>query len=114
TRLDHLPVPRPRKTMLRRLAGLSIDAPYTLSDMANDATGLLDHLGVERAHVVGVSMGGMISQHLAIEHPARVATLTSIMSTPGSRRWFFATRPRALGMLLAPAPRSAEQAGEHV
>lgn len=58
---------------------------YTLQDMADDAVGLLDHLGIERTHVVGASMGGMIAQELAIAHPARVATLTSIMSNTGKR-----------------------------
>ena len=58
---------------------------YTLQDMADDAAGLLDHLGIGRAHVVGASMGGMIAQELAIGHPDRVATLTSIMSNTGKR-----------------------------
>lgn len=57
--------------------------PYTLSAMAADAVGLLDALGIDRAHVVGASMGGMIVQHLAFEHPGRVLTATSIMSTTG-------------------------------
>jgi pimeloyl-ACP methyl ester carboxylesterase len=57
--------------------------PYLLADMADDAVGLLDHLGVERAHLVGVSMGGMIVQSIAIRHQERVLTLTSIMSTTG-------------------------------
>ena len=56
-----------------------------MSDLARDAFGLLDHLGVDAAHVVGVSMGGMIVQTLAIEHPTRVRTMTSIMSTTGKR-----------------------------
>ncbi|MEO1062112.1 MAG: alpha/beta fold hydrolase [Actinomycetota bacterium] len=59
-------------------------AAYTLSDMAADAVAVLDHLGVDRAHIVGASMGGMIVQTMAIEHPDRVASLTSIMSTTGS------------------------------
>ncbi|MBI4935150.1 MAG: alpha/beta hydrolase [Actinobacteria bacterium] len=57
--------------------------PYTLSDMAADAIGLLDHLGIERAHIMGASMGGMIAQTVAIEHPDRVRSLISIMSQPG-------------------------------
>lgn len=56
--------------------------PYAISDMANDAIGVLDAYGIRRAHVVGASMGGMIGQALAIEHPERVLTLTSIMSSP--------------------------------
>jgi pimeloyl-ACP methyl ester carboxylesterase len=77
-------------------------APYTLSDLAADAVGLLDHLGIERAHVVGASMGGMIAQTMAIEQPKRVRTLTSIMSNTGEREYgqptgealqFLVTRP---------------------
>jgi len=114
SRLDHLPVPRPLPTLVRRTAGLAIDAPYDLSDMARDVIGLCDQLGVERAHVVGCSMGGMIAQHLAIEHPTRVASLTSIMSAPGARRWFLLTRPRALRALLARPPRDLEEGMEHI
>ncbi len=61
-------------------------SPYLLSNMADDAAALLDHLGIDRAHVVGISMGGMISQSLAIQHPQRVASLTSIMSNTGDRK----------------------------
>lgn len=59
-----------------------VKSPYTLSDMARDAVGVLDAYGIERAHVAGASMGGMIGQTLAIEHGARLRTLTSIMSSP--------------------------------
>jgi pimeloyl-ACP methyl ester carboxylesterase len=76
---------------------------YTLSDMAADTVGLLDALGVERAHVVGASMGGMIAQHLAIEHPGRVTSLTSIMSTTGEPE-VGRPAPEAMAALLAPAP----------
>lgn len=65
------------------LAGDVADAPYTLSDMAADTAGLLDALGIERAHVVGSSLGGMVAQTLAIERPGRVLSLASIMSTTG-------------------------------
>lgn len=59
--------------------------PYDLARMAADQVEVLDHLGVDRAHVVGVSMGGMLAQHVALAHPGRVATLTSVMSTTGAR-----------------------------
>ncbi|MFM7755301.1 MAG: alpha/beta fold hydrolase [Actinomycetota bacterium] len=68
-----------------RDAGLSSDGPdgYGLTDMADDVVAVLDHLGVDRAHIFGVSLGGMIAQTVAIEHPERAATLISVMSTTG-------------------------------
>ncbi|HEU4731056.1 MAG TPA: alpha/beta hydrolase [Kofleriaceae bacterium] len=111
TRLDAA-VPDPRRMVVRRMLGARIDAPYTLSDMAGDVVGLLDALGFGAAHIVGASLGGMVAQHLAIEHPDRVRSLVSIMSSPGARRYLPA--PRALRALFARPPRSAEQAGRHV
>ncbi len=70
-------------TMLRYQLGWSLNAPYDLSDMAADGIGLLDYLGVQQAHVVGASMGGMIAQIMASEYPDRVLSLGSIMSTSG-------------------------------
>jgi pimeloyl-ACP methyl ester carboxylesterase len=76
----------PVPPIARAMAGFHIEAPYLLKDMADDAFGLLDELGIERAHVMGVSMGGMIGQTMAIERPERLLSLTSIMSTTGERR----------------------------
>ncbi|MDE3132853.1 MAG: alpha/beta hydrolase [Acidobacteriota bacterium] len=89
------------------LAGARELAPYTLSDMAADGFGLLTALGIERAHILGASMGGMIAQTMAIEQPARVLTLTSMMSTTGEPEVGQAT-PEALAALLAPAPADRE------
>lgn len=74
-----------RSTLVRAFAGRRVRPPYRLDDMAGDAFGLLDHLGIESAHLVGVSMGGMIVQTMAIARQDRVRTLTSIMSTTGKR-----------------------------
>ncbi|MDQ3470347.1 MAG: alpha/beta fold hydrolase [Actinomycetota bacterium] len=80
------PVPHVRRLVAAALSKRFAHSPYVLSDMAADAAGLLDHLGFARAHVVGISMGGMISQTLCIEHPDKVASLTSIMSNTGDRK----------------------------
>ena len=77
--------------------------PYTLSDMANDARGLLDHLGIEKAHIMGASMGGMIAQVFAIEHPTRTASLISVMSMPGEPETMQST-PEAMTALMAVPP----------
>lgn len=91
--------------------------PYTLSDMANDAVAVLDHLGIARAHVIGASMGGMIAQTVAIEHPSRVQTLTSIMSQTGDpeygqpdpkRQQFYLHRQRPIALRTLRAPLSTQ------
>ena len=109
TALRHLPAPTIRQLALRSKKA----AGYTLSDMAADAVGLLDHLGIERAHIVGASMGGMIAQTIAIEHPQRVLSLCSIMTNTGSR---FAGQPKlaTYRVLLAVQPTDREQFIEHV
>lgn len=79
------------------------EVPYTLSDMARDGLAVLDDLGIGRAHVVGASMGGMIAQQMAIEHPGRVLSLTSIMSTTGAADVGQGTQ-EAMTALLTPPP----------
>jgi pimeloyl-ACP methyl ester carboxylesterase len=88
-----------RRDIVRAYSRLGARPPYTISDMAGDARGLLDRLDIDQAHVTGVSMGGMIAQTLALEHPDRVLSLVSIMSTTGRRSvgW---QDPRLLGLLL--------------
>jgi pimeloyl-ACP methyl ester carboxylesterase len=107
THLHELPPPT-RWQLLRR----RVRAAYTLADMALDSVGLLDHLRVARAHVVGVSMGGMIAQTIAARHPERVSSLTSIMSNTGSR---YRGQPRlsTYPVLLRVGPDEFEPYVEH-
>ena len=90
------------------LTGDASSAPYLIDDMADDAAGLLDALGVEKAHVVGASMGGMIAQAFAIKYPQRTLSLCSIMSTTGDRSVGQPT-PEAMEKLLRPPAQSKEE-----
>lgn len=82
---DHAGVPNMALAGLRYTLRLPVKSPYTLADMARDALGVLDALGIAQAHVCGASMGGMIAQHLAVDAPHRVASLTLMMTTSGAR-----------------------------
>lgn len=93
------------------MAGDTSSAVYTLEDMADDAVGLLDALGIESAHMVGASMGGMIGQTLAIRHPRRLRSLTSIMSTTGEPGVAQPTQAAAAALMSPPAT-SREEAME--
>src|SRR5438445_13893970 len=103
TKLDAAGMPDAGAAMQAAVLGERIAAPYLLRDLAADAAGLLDALGIPAAHVVGASMGGMIAQTMAITHPASVLSLTSIMSTTGDRS-LPPARPEAAAVLLLPAP----------
>ena len=83
-RLDALGEPTLWWQMLKATIGLDVDAPYSLNDMAADAIAVLDALQIERAHIVGASMGGMIAQIIAADYPERTQSLVSIMSTTGA------------------------------
>jgi pimeloyl-ACP methyl ester carboxylesterase len=83
TRLDQLRAPNIQKALRNRVLGRKVETPYTLEDMASDTFGLMDALGIESAHLCGLSLGGMIAQCMAIGRPSRVRSLAIMMSAPG-------------------------------
>jgi pimeloyl-ACP methyl ester carboxylesterase len=93
------------------ISGRRSTAPYLLRDMAADTIGLMDHLGIDSAHIAGASMGGMIVQTMAIEHPERVRSLVSIMSNTGSR-WTGLPSRKAMAVLLGRPPKGRDAAVE--
>ena len=99
-------------TALGALSGEPVHAPYLLSDMATDAWGLLDAIGVQRAHIVGASMGGMIVQQMAIQHPERTLSLTSIMSMTGEPG-YGEPKPEVVQLLIETPPSEREAYIEH-
>jgi pimeloyl-ACP methyl ester carboxylesterase len=107
TKIESAGVPS-RVDMMR---GRRSTAPYLLSDMAADTIGLMDHFGIESAHLVGASMGGMVVQAAAIEYPQRVRSMVSIMSTTGSR-WTGLPSWKAMGVLLGRPPSGRDAAIE--
>ena len=107
THFASLAAPDSRALLAEIMAGRRPDVPYSLDDMADDAVGLMDALRVERAHIVGASMGGMIAQLVAINHPDRTKSLISIMSTTG-RRDLPAGNRETLSVLFQP-PKSSSR-----
>ncbi len=112
-KMDGAKAPGMVKLMLLSRLGFTPRVPYTLADMARDGVGLLDALGIAKAHIVGASMGGMIAQHIAFSHPERVLTLTSIMSTTGHRKLPSATREAMSALTKRPASMDEDVLVEH-
>ncbi len=83
-KLDELETIPADEALRREAEGLPVEAPYSIGDIASDHVGVLDHFGFSRAHIFGVSMGGMIVQTMAVTHPERVITMTSVMSSSGN------------------------------
>ena len=110
---DHVGVPSIPLNALRHFLRLPIRSPYALKDMAADAVGVLDALGIARAHIVGASLGGMICQHIAASYPERVNSATLIMTTSGSRRLPGPTMVAQRALLSQPADREPETLISH-
>ena len=113
TKFDEAGVPNLNETFGKIMQGEKIKPPYTLDDMADDAVGLLDALGIRKAHICGMSMGGMIAQTIVIRHLSRVLSLISIYSTTGNPE-VPQPKPEVIGMLIAPPPSEREANIEHM
>ncbi|HEY4114528.1 MAG TPA: alpha/beta hydrolase [Rhizomicrobium sp.] len=109
THLSHLGAPNIQETMMKVMSGQTVDVPYQLEDMAKDAVGLLDALDIERAHIVGASMGGFIAQIVAAKHPEHTKSMVSIMSTTG-RRDLPAAKPEAMAAITTPPANDSRDA----
>lgn len=107
THMDEAPIPDLAAVTAAQARGELADLPYTLSDLAADAAGLLEALGIDRAHVLGVSLGGMVAQVLAIEHRSRVASLAVVMSHSGNPE-LPPSAPAALKALATRPPNPSE------
>jgi len=112
SKIEEAGVPDIMQTIETLRKGETINPPYTIEDMADDAVGLLDALGIEKAHICGMSMGGMIAQTIAINYPMRVLSLTSIYSRTGDPEEP-QPEPEARKFLLAPPPQEREAYIEH-
>jgi pimeloyl-ACP methyl ester carboxylesterase len=110
---DELGVPNLLWESMKHRFGLPVRAPYSIAAMAQDSLGVLDTLGIARAHIVGASMGGMIAQRVALAAPDRVLTLTSIMSSSGAR-FLPGPKPQVLAALMSrPHGRSEAALADH-
>jgi pimeloyl-ACP methyl ester carboxylesterase len=113
SKLDAAEVPNPMEVIGKLMQKEEVSVPYTLKDMAEDAVGLLDALKIKKAHICGMSMGGMIAQTFAIRYPSRAASLTSIYATTGNRK-VPPPKPEIFGLLVTPPPTEREPCIEHL
>ncbi len=107
SKMEAAGVPDLTAVMASLMKGEKIDAPYTLDDMADDAAGLLGALGIDKAHICGISMGGAIAQTVAYRHPSRVRSLTQVYATTGNPQ-LPKPKPEIMSLLLTPAPTERE------
>ncbi len=112
SKIEEAGVPEVIKAVEALMLGQEINPPYTIEDMADDAVGLLDALCIEKAHICGMSMGGMIAQSIAIRYPERVLSLISIYSTTGNPD-LPQPKPEIMEVLLTPPPEEREPCIEH-
>ena len=112
TKFDAAGVPDMMDVIGKLMSGQKVAPAYTIEDMAADAVGLLDALSIEKAHICGMSMGGMIAQSLAIHYPGRVLSLISIYSTTGNPH-LPQPKPEVMGLLLTPPPQEREPFIQH-
>ena len=113
TKFEEAGIPDFLAAIKAAMAGKPVESTYSLDDMADDAVGLLDALGIEKAHICGASMGGMIAQVIAYRHPKHVLSLTSIMSTTGNPD-LPQGKPETIAAVLAPAPVERKAYVEHM
>lgn len=110
--LDEAPTPNLLWFMLQQKLGLKPKTPYSVQDMTQDALAVLDHLKIQQAHLVGVSMGGMIAQRLCLTAPERVLSLTNIMSSSGAKG-LPGPKPAMRRILMTPPASGSEAARQH-
>lgn len=113
TKFEEAGVPDLMEITGKLMKGETIKPPYTLEDMAGDAIGLLDALGIQKAHICGMSMGGMIAQTIAVRNPSRVLSLISVYSSTGNPE-VPPPKPEVFGLLIAPPPEEREAYIEHM
>ena len=112
TKFDEAGIPDMMAAIKAAMEGKTVESAYTLDDMADDSVGLLNALGIEKAHICGASMGGMIAQVISYRHPKYAMSLTSIMSTTGNPDLPYG-KMDAIAAVVAPAPEERKAYVEH-